>query len=449
VLEPAFADLAPNSQSGFMLVTNLRFSPDGAHLAFTVRRWTRPELMRPSAAAEGDIYTVKADGTARERLAIGEEPAELAGWMPDGRGIAFVSERNGVRTMFAIPVDQGRARGTAVTLSRGVPWSVPLGITSAGSLTYAVDGRVLGSYIADLRENTPARTPITVPTGDWVVFPAWSPDGRHLAFGAGLPHLPPASPVRLTNRDLATGEDRVVLQWNGALTRGTSWTADGKGLVISRVIGSGTFQIDRVDVATGAVQSLVPSIGMPVSFPRLTPDARHLYFLAAETRLMRVDLATGQRTELIAIAEWFDLSRDGSQLAFVQSNGPAYVLKLQPTDGSPSRDLIRFGPQDRINSISFVPDGQSLVFAKAGDGPFELFRVSTTGQPNPLPLGVIGGQSFPDVSVHPDGRRLAFIDNEWSGDFWQMNGLSEAFAAAVRAPAPIAATPPRDAPRAK
>jgi Tol biopolymer transport system component len=81
--------------------------------------------------------------------------------------------------------------------------------------------------------------------------------------------------------------------------------------------------------------------------------------------------------------------------------------------------------------VAFAPDGKSMFFAKAGDGPSELFRMSISGESTPVGLGVFV-TSFPDITVHPDGRRVAFLDNEWLVDFWQMSDLADAFAAAVR-----------------
>jgi Tol biopolymer transport system component len=131
----------------------------------------------------------------------------------------------------------------------------------------------MGSYIAEVGQKNPARTPLAVPDREWITNTAWSPDGRLLSFAARLPQMPAGSPVRLMVRDLASGGDRVVLQWIGSISRGSSWTADGRSLIVSRVIGTGPFQIDRVDVASGAVQPLVPAITTPVTLLASPPTA--------------------------------------------------------------------------------------------------------------------------------------------------------------------------------
>ena len=434
VFDAAFAGL--DSPGAFPLF--MRLSPDGSHVAFVVRRPKRSDGAGADSEMAGDIYTMSIDATGRERLPV-DEPAELVDWLPDGRGLAYVSERNGVRTMFGIPMQEGRARGPAVTLFRGVGRNQALGITSGGALTYAVDGRVMNSYIGDLRESPPVRTTIGTSDRDWTIGANWSPDGRHMAFVAIIPWTnEPAS--RLMIRDLSTGMNRLLLQSSGSIARGHSWTADGTSLLMARpagrgTFGAGTFQVDRVDFATGTAQSLTAA-EKPIAYPRLTPDGRHLYYLESETTIVRVDLTTKERAEIARVTEWFDLSRDGSLLAFVDRVETAPVIKIQPTDGRPARVLLRFQAEDRINSIALAPDGQSLAFAQSGD----LFRVPLTGPSNVVALGV-PVTSFPDIAIHPDNLRLAFLDSHWTIDFWQMNGLADAFEAATRTPAPGAARP--------
>ncbi len=82
----------------------------------------------------------------------------------------------------------------------------------------------------------------------------------------------------------------------------------------------------------------------------------------------------------------------------------------------------------------------------AGTGTIQLFELDTRRAAEPTPLGIFV-KTFADISVHPDGRQLAFLDAEWLTEFWRIDGLSEAFAAAVRGSAPAPAARPRPAVR--
>ncbi|HMF94778.1 MAG TPA: hypothetical protein VKE96_10810 [Vicinamibacterales bacterium] len=449
VFDAALAGL----ESPGAFLRGIRLSPDGAYVAFAVTR--SPNGGSGRFRRDGEIYTMRVDATGRERLPTGDEPAELVGWLPDGKGIAFVSERNGVRSMFGIHVEQGKARGSVVTLFRGVGRNQALGFTAGGSLTYAVDGRLLHAYVADLRQQPPLRTVISS-HAEWTISPSWSPAGDQVAFFVHPPFMGDDAQSRLMIRELATGTDRLLLQWHGEERRGSAWTADGASLIVARQVesatfGAGIFQVDRIDVATGAAHVLTKA-EVPISYPRMTPDARHLYYQegvgAGTTKtVVRLNLAAKERSVISRTIEGFDLSRDGSQLALVDRAASGPVIKVQPTDGGPARIVISLRPGDRITSIAFSPDGASLVYAKGESETLasEFFRMPLQGPPSPVALGV-SATSFPDIAVHPDNQRLAFIDNEFQVDFWQMHGLAEAFAAATRA---AAAPPSSGGPRPK
>ena len=76
----------------------------------------------------------------------------------------------------------------------------------------------------------------------------------------------------------------------------------------------------------------------------------------------------------------------------------------------------------------------SLVCTKSGTSASQFFRVPLHGPARLVALGV-SVTSYPEISVHPHNRRLAFTYMHWLVDFWQMHGLAEAFAAATRAAA--------------
>src|SRR5262249_35152117 len=173
-------------------------------------------------------------------------------------------------------------------------------------------------------------------------------------------------PIRLMIRDMATGVDRLLLQWHGWTGGGGgySWAADGASLIVARQVesgtfGAGTFQVDRIDVVTGAAHLLTKAERL-IARPRISPDARHLYYQeGVDKTIIRVNLATKERSVIATPTESFDLSRDGSHLALVERVASGPVIKVQPTDGGPARIVIGFRPEDRIISIAFSPDGAS------------------------------------------------------------------------------------------
>jgi Tol biopolymer transport system component len=409
----------------FLRVSTVRFAPDGASLAFVVDR----RGGGPGSVFGGDIYTVKADGTGRERVVADAEPAELVGWLPDGGAIVFVSEHAGARTMFAVPIASGRAQGAPVTLLRGVASSRPLGINREGVITSVVDGRMVRAYTADLRQPSPARVPVRTSERNWVTNPVWAPDGASLAFGIVPPPGVSRSPTQLVVRN-DSNEDRVLLEWQGALVSGSSWSADGRSVVIGRASG-GPFHIDRVDVTTGAVETLV-TVTRRVESPWLSADGRTLFVVENGSSLVRYDLNTKQPTT-IARARAFAVSGDRSRIAFAGPEDDGVALKVMKADGTDVRELSKFGADEVIVSLAWAGAGE-VIFAKTwvGDGPqkVDVFRIDER-ENKPVALGITL-LSLPTLSVHPGGDRVAFVDNDWAVEFWQTSGVVDAYATAAR-----------------
>jgi Tol biopolymer transport system component len=107
------------------------WSPDGSRIVFTSSRDGNPE-----------VYVAAADGTGQRRLTTDPAPDEGPSWSPDGTRIVYSSYRDGADPL---------------TLGKG----------NAEIFTIAPDGS--------------ARTNLTSRT-EWDGYPAWSPDGRQIAF---------------------------------------------------------------------------------------------------------------------------------------------------------------------------------------------------------------------------------------------------------------------------
>ncbi len=81
--------------------SGIAWSPDGEKIAFSVR-----EGRGPSAEADTEIYVVDSDGSELRKLTDNDEVLDnLAAWSPDGRAIAFTTNRDGQSEIYLMDTD--------------------------------------------------------------------------------------------------------------------------------------------------------------------------------------------------------------------------------------------------------------------------------------------------------------------------------------------------------
>jgi Tol biopolymer transport system component len=165
----------PNGSDPRLVVRNARYggwSPDGARLAFT-----------REAGACHDIFVVNADGSGEARLTNGPgctvntEPS----WSPDGARIAFRSHREALAELYVMNADgSNQVRLTDSAMSETAPaWSPDGRKIAFSGFPNVLTGRNTDIYTVNPDGSGLARL-TTDPNFDR--DPDWSPDGSRLAF---------------------------------------------------------------------------------------------------------------------------------------------------------------------------------------------------------------------------------------------------------------------------
>ena len=152
---------------------------------------------------------------------------------------------------------------------------------------------------------------------------------------------------------------------------------------------------------------------------------------------MRRDLGSGVETEVYRtpLTEALALSPDGRLLAFASAEragqSTVAILKVLPVAGREPRELLRVNSPQSIRSPAWMPDGGSLLVvtgaASQRNPREELWQVPLEGGV-PRSLGILPGGIVHHLSLHPDGRRLAFSTHRTLNEVWVM----ENFLAAAR-----------------
>ena len=199
------------------------WSPDGRKIAFVSDR-----------TGSAEVYVMSADGSGQRRLTRHAKPKELA-WSPDGRMLAIGSHANGgPRDVYVMNAD-----GTGLL-------NLTPGPGGGEALSWSPDGRKIGFrslrdgsgeiYVVNvdgtgLRRLTHlTRDPLSSGGTTWSA-PAWSPDGKKILFvrvgwGKGLSN----SEILVINAD---GSHQRYLTHNPAPDGEPAWSPDGRRIVFS------------------------------------------------------------------------------------------------------------------------------------------------------------------------------------------------------------------------
>jgi TolB protein len=313
------------------------WSPDGRKLAFVSER-----------DGNAEIYVMNADGSEQENLTRQPATDSHPSWSADGRRIAFVSRRDGNSEIYVMNADGSGPRNLTRTpfYDRDPAWSP--------------DGR----RIVFLRATRSNRGPLGV-----IRF--W---GYELyvvnADGSGLRKLPGTLPFSGARRAVWSADGKTIRYWgylvyaDGSgrkkLPEARIWT--NRNIALDGVWSPDGQRIAAVSVAHSPAQANPTKLGLWVTNPdgsnarrvaaRATegdpawsPDGRRIAFRRLGIGRVNSDLyvvnadGSGLRrlTRNAAKLRWFAWSPDGRTIAFLR-NGEVYIVNA---DGSGERRLTQ------------------------------------------------------------------------------------------------------------
>jgi Tol biopolymer transport system component len=348
------------------------FSPDGSQLAYS---WN---------GGSGTTFHIYA-----KLIGVGT-PLQLThnaltdcrpAWSPDGRYIAFLRlSPSGGAEVISVPALGGAERRLAEMDSWGLAgWAL---------LAWAPDGKSLAirqgrppAVVLVSVENGEQRQVTRPPAGSWGdADPAFSPDGRQLAFI----RWPRQNAGDLYLQDLNSGEARRLLA-DGTFIAGLAWTPDGRAIIFSSH-RSGLQTLWKVSLSGGEVEP-VTGPGEHAIFPAVSPHGHVLAYEKFEVNanIWRIQIGpsgggAGSPTKIISgSGQQFDseLSPDGQRIAYgsdASGNPEIWVAKadgsdvLQLTSLRSNSGTPRWSPDGRWIAFDSRPGGQSGVFVISAEG---------------------------------------------------------------------------------
>ena len=382
--------------------THARWSPDGKFIAFL------------SARNEGktQVWLLNRLGGEAERLTDTPQDVEDLAWSPDSRRLVLVlrdaspeeleaAKENKDKTT-AHPESTGEAKDKKKAQKPSVIDRLQFKLDEVGYL----DHRRSHLSVFDLA----AKSLKQVTSGDYDDSePAWSPDGKLLAFTSNRSTPDPDATydeniwvVAADNAD--KGAHLTQVTTNPGADGSPAWSPDGKWITYVTQLDPHLFDYATKHLAVspatgGEAKVLTLALDRMVTVPRFSPDGKFIYFIADDDgtqNICRIPATGGEITRPIAgrlMVNDYSLAKTGDLVAQIATiDAPDELFALAPTpDAKPIRITHT---NDALMSQLKLTHGEYVHF-KSKDG-------ATVSGYLYKPVDYVPGKKYPTI-LRPHG----------------------------------------------
>jgi Tol biopolymer transport system component/DNA-binding winged helix-turn-helix (wHTH) protein len=378
------------------------FSPDGKSIAFVSDR-----------DGNAEIYVQDLDGSNFRRLTNHPAHDEFPTFSPDGTQIVFNSNREDEN--FDVYLMNTDGDGVRRLTNWKSDEEIRPGCWSADGTQIILASSREGKSNVYMMEVEPFSPTVVLadPTKD-IGSPSYSPDGKKLVYAS----QPEDKSGELFIRDLQTGEDRLILKtevWDMA----PSFSPDGGSIVLQSRI-DGNAEICIIGVTGGELRNLTNNPTRDVN-PAWSPDGARIAFVSNREGnydvfniyLMNADGSNQHRVySSYAISIHPTWSPDGTLIVFSNDKedgrqGNFELFAIEPETVLPERRLTTH-PRYDVEPV-FSPDGRRIAFTSDADGNMEIYVMNADGSGMVRVTRDRGEDSTPAWS--PDGRKIIFTSN--------------------------------------
>lgn len=358
-------------------------SPDGSRIAFTVL--TSDGEQNTTSQAIWAISPSAGKNELPRRLTGGQQRDLMPRWSPDGRMLAFLSDRGGSLQIYVLPLDGGEPRQVS-HLTQDVSeycWRPDSGALLAHSAWKASDDQSGRSEDGDIA--------IVYTRLDETLDGMGHKQNRHQHLWL-IPLEEGQEATRLTS------EPVDVVQ--------SCWSPDGSEIAFcanrrADPDFSASLALWVLNLGSGQMRRLSPEEGV-ASMPAWSPDGHTIAYYHAP-----------DQTESSNISPWI-VSADGQSAPRPATSNARGLTSLELIV-----DEMHF---NLLNRPRWYPDSRSLLVTVQQRGQVHLYRLDTEHDRGMLLTR--GNGCYVDPHMSADGQVIALLRTDWftPGDIWSMDG---------------------------
>lgn len=406
---------------------NASISPDGSTIVFTYK---------------GNIFTVPVTGGRALQITSNTSYDTKPVWSPDGKKIAFASNRLGSSDIFIVEANGGEpvritthsANETPIVFrdNKTILYTANI-MPSAESMQFP-SGTYSQVYAVDIEGGRPVMFS-SLPMEDI----SFSPDGKSFLYHDKKGYEDPwrkhhtSSVTRdiwkceLTGDNVDNAKFTALSEPGGVETRTPVYAKDGNSFYYLSE-QDGTFNIWQSDLDGKNEKQITKYKGNPVRFLSIASDGTlcfgydgEIYTMVPGKKASKVNIEIVADKASRDLIKWnvrsageFAVSKDAKQVAFIY-RGDVYVTSAEYET---TKRITNTPEQER--NIDFAPDGRSIIYSSERNGLWQVYRASIVNEDEKLfPYSTeikeenLTKSKVPSFQAlfSPDGKEVAFLEN--------------------------------------